>query len=109
MPSFPNISGGFIKSEILVFISHESNARHRKSQIFAGDIVVVRTGQAGIAAIVTPDFDGAIPAIVRFLDHMDRRIGRAIRAKQKLIALLNEQKQDIIHQAVTRGLDPKDC
>ena len=45
-------------------------------------------------------------AIVRFLDHMDRRIGRAIRAKQKLIALLNEQKKAIIHQAVTRGLDP---
>jgi type I restriction enzyme, S subunit len=45
-------------------------------------------------------------AIVRFLDHADRRIGRAIRAKQKLIALLNEQKQAVIHQAVTRGLDP---
>ena len=37
---------------------------------------------------------------------MDRRIRRYIRAKQKLIALLNEQKQAIIHQAVTRGLDP---
>jgi type I restriction enzyme S subunit len=45
-------------------------------------------------------------AIVRFLDYMDRRIRRAIRAKQKLIALLNEQKQAIIHRAVTRGLDP---
>jgi type I restriction enzyme, S subunit len=45
-------------------------------------------------------------AIVRFLDHADRRIGRAIRAKQKLIALLNEQKQAVIHRAVTRGLDP---
>jgi type I restriction enzyme S subunit len=44
--------------------------------------------------------------IVRFLDHMDRRIRRYIRAKQKLIALLNEQKQVIIHHAVTRGLDP---
>ena len=45
-------------------------------------------------------------AIVRYLDYMDRRIRRYIRAKQKLIALLNEQKQAIIHQAVTRGLDP---
>ncbi len=45
-------------------------------------------------------------AIVRFLDHVDRRIRRYIRAKQKLIALLNEQKQAIIHRAVTRGLDP---
>jgi type I restriction enzyme S subunit len=45
-------------------------------------------------------------AIVRFLDYTDRRIRRYIRAKQKLIALLNEQKQAIIHKAVTRGLDP---
>ena len=40
-------------------------------------------------------------AIVRFLDHADRRIQSYIRAKQKLIALLKEQKQAIIHQAVT--------
>ena len=45
-------------------------------------------------------------AIVRFLDHADRRIRRYIRAKQQLIALLEEQKQALIHQAVTRGLDP---
>jgi len=45
-------------------------------------------------------------AIVRYLDHADRRIRRYIRAKQRLIALLEEQKQAIIHQAVTRGLDP---
>lgn len=44
--------------------------------------------------------------IVRFLDHTDRRIKRYIRAKQKLIKLLEEQKQAIIHRAVTRGLDP---
>lgn len=45
-------------------------------------------------------------AIVRFLDDADRRIRRYIRAKQKLIKLLEEQKQVIIHRAVTRGLDP---
>ncbi len=45
-------------------------------------------------------------AIVRFLDHADRRIRRYIRAKQKLIKLLEEEKQAIIHRAVTRGLDP---
>jgi type I restriction enzyme S subunit len=45
-------------------------------------------------------------AIVRFLDHVDRRIRRYIRAKQKLIKLLEEQKQAIIYGAVTRGLEP---
>ncbi len=45
-------------------------------------------------------------AIVRFLNWANNRLGRAIKAKQKQIALLNEQKQAIIHRAVTRGLDP---
>ena len=44
-------------------------------------------------------------AIVRFLDHADRRIRCYIQAKQKLIALLEEQKQAIIHQAVTGQID----
>ena len=45
-------------------------------------------------------------AIVRFLDHANRKIDGFIRAKRKLIGLLNEQKQAIIHRAVTRGLHP---
>ena len=45
-------------------------------------------------------------AIVRYLDHVDRRISRYIRAKQRLIELLEEERQVIIHRAVTRGLDP---
>ena len=45
-------------------------------------------------------------AIVRYLTHIDRQIRQYIRAKQKLIKLLEEQKQVIIQQAVTRGLGP---
>ena len=44
-------------------------------------------------------------AIVRFLDHADRRIRSYIRAKQKLIALLEEQKQVLVHEAVTGRID----
>ena len=44
-------------------------------------------------------------AIVRFLDYLDRRIRRYIQAKEKLIALLEEQKQAVIHQAVTGQID----
>jgi type I restriction enzyme S subunit len=43
---------------------------------------------------------------VRFLDHWNGRLEKAIRAKRRVIALLQEQKQAIIHRAVTRGLDP---
>ncbi|TDA64112.1 restriction endonuclease subunit S [Sulfuricurvum sp. IAE1] len=45
-------------------------------------------------------------AIVRYLDHATHKIDRTVRAKKKLIAALNEQKQAIIAHAVTRGLDP---
>ena len=44
--------------------------------------------------------------IVRYLDHADSRIQRYISAKERFIELLTEQKQVVINQAVTRGLDP---
>lgn len=44
--------------------------------------------------------------IVLFLDWHGAHSAKLVRAKRRLIALLNEQKQAIIHQAVTRGLDP---
>lgn len=45
-------------------------------------------------------------AIVRYLDYVGRRVQQFVKAKQKLIRLLEEQKQAIIHRAVTRGLAP---
>ena len=45
-------------------------------------------------------------AIVRFLAWATNRLDRAIGAKRRIIVLLQEQKQAIIHRAVTRGLDP---
>ena len=45
-------------------------------------------------------------AIVRYLDYVERRIQRYAGTKRKLLGLLAEQKQAIIHRAVTRGLDP---
>ena len=45
-------------------------------------------------------------AIVRYLDDADQRIRQYVSAKERLIALLEEERQAIIHQAVTRGLDP---
>jgi len=44
--------------------------------------------------------------IVRFIRHLDSKVNRLIKAKGRLIELLNEQKQAIIHKAVTGGLDP---
>lgn len=44
-------------------------------------------------------------AIARYLDRADERIRRAIDAKRRLVELLTEQRQAVIHRAVTRGLD----
>ena len=57
----------------------------------------------GMAVVLPPIPEQA--AIVRFLDYADRRIRRYIRAKQKLVTLLEEQKQALIHRAVTGKVD----
>ena len=72
----------------------------------------VRIGQWDLSQARMREITFSIPplpeqaAIVRYLDYVDRRVRRLVRAKRKLIALLTEQKQAIIHRAVTRGLDP---
>ena len=44
--------------------------------------------------------------IARYLDWQTSRINTFIKAKKKLIALLKEQKQVIINEAVTKGINP---
>jgi type I restriction enzyme S subunit len=71
----------------------------------------IRDGQdlnfSNFASVDLPLPPPAEQAIIgRFLYHAKRRTDRFIQAKRRLIALLNEQKQAIIHRAVTRGLDP---
>ena len=46
-------------------------------------------------------------AISRFMRNESAQINKFIRNKRRLIELLKEQKQNVINQAVTRGLDPK--
>ena len=69
------------------------------------------TGLANINGEIIENVTLAAPplaeqfAIVCFLDHVNRRVQRYIRAKQNLIALLEEQKQTIIHRSVTGQID----
>ncbi len=44
-------------------------------------------------------------AITGYLDYVDRHIRRYVDAKRKLIELLEEERQAVVNQAVTRGLD----
>ncbi|HHK1257903.1 TPA: restriction endonuclease subunit S, partial [Pseudomonas aeruginosa] len=54
-----NVKPGAVVTENLVYLSEESNELHAKSKIFEGDIVAVRSGQPGTAAIVPKEFNGA--------------------------------------------------
>lgn len=54
-----NISSREISTDDLVFISESSNELHKKSMIFQGDVVLVRTGATGSAVVVPREFDRA--------------------------------------------------
>ncbi len=64
---------------------------------------IPETHLAALAVAVPPLAEQT--AIVRFLDYVDRRTHRYIRTKEKLTALLEEQKQAVIHRAVTGQID----
>ncbi len=76
------------------------------------DAMTGAAGQQRVPASFVANFAIPIPplaeqaAIVRHLDRADERIQRTISAKERLIELLTEQRQAVIHRAVTRGLDP---
>lgn len=113
---------GLISPDYAVFRRASSNVLTRffesvlKSSACRGELRIRSKGLVeGFWRLYTDDFYAIklplppLPeqsAIVRFIAHADRRIRRYITAKKKLIALLNEQKQAIIHRAVTRGIDP---
>ena len=72
----------------------------------------VGTAYPAIAESRLGSFEVGVPtsaeqaAIVRYLDDADGRIRAYVGAKERLIALLEEERQAVIHRAVTRGLDP---
>ena len=77
-----------------------------------------RNGRGIVADLWTTRFDEmkiiklAMPpkaeqtAIANYLDSVTSKRGQAISQQQKMIDLLNERKQIIIQNAVTKGLDP---
>ena len=70
-----------------------------------GPVPAINESQVENIRVHLPPLDEQA-AIVRYLDHADQLISRYISAKERLIALLEEQRQAVIHQAVTRGLNP---
>ena len=70
-----------------------------------GPLPAISEGEIGEIRVTLPPLPEQ-RAIAYYLDHVDRRMRLYVTAKRKLIALLEEEKQAIVNQAVTRGLDP---
>lgn len=54
-----NVRPGSIDTTEVVYLTGEGHRLHRKSELRAGDVVIVRTGQAGAAAVVPPQLHGS--------------------------------------------------
>ncbi|SFY52906.1 restriction endonuclease subunit S [Streptomyces sp. F-1] len=78
-----NVRSGWIDPHGMKFMSHESNEELRRSRVRSGDVLVVRAGSPGRAAVVTEEYDGANCASVLIL-----RRGRAM-LPQFLSAFIN--------------------
>lgn len=82
----------------LGFIQSLSKGIRERSTAFSYDIF-------GVQLLPIPPHEEQ-QAIVAYLDKITGDIDRSIEAQQKLIDALNERKQIIITNAVTRGLNP---
>ena len=78
---------------------------YRNGRGIVADLWTTRYSEMKTISIPFPSSDEQ-EQIVRYLDAMTAKINKLIRAKKKQIALLQEQRQAIINQAVIRGLDP---
>ena len=82
------------------------SSQDQKSRMGRGvSIMHVYSNQLKYLWLALPPLDEQT-AIVRYLDDADQRIRAYVSAKERLIALLEEERQAVIHKAVTRGLDP---
>lgn len=54
-----NVREGFINNSDWVYFSREGHEKNKKSELKAGDVLIVRSGYPGTACVVTPEFAGS--------------------------------------------------
>ena len=81
-------------------------SQDQKSRMGRGvSIMHIYSNQLKYLWLALPPLDEQA-AIVRYLDDADQRIRNYVSAKERHIALLEEERMAVIHQAVTQGVDP---
>ena len=113
---------GLVSPDYTVFAPRRASEVHVEffERVFRAPVFVEEFARrsrgigTGFNRLYTPDF-GAVPvvcpplteqrSIARFIRAADRRIRRYIRAKEKLLTLLGEQKRAVVHEAVTGRID----
>jgi type I restriction enzyme, S subunit len=95
-----------LNPRFLGYVADAPSSRNQKASMGRGFTVVhIYASELKRLVLAIPPL-AEQAAIARFLDHADQRIRHYIRAKQRQIKLLEEQKRAIIHRAVTQGVDP---
>lgn len=78
---------------------------YRNGRGIVADLWTTRYSEMKLIKLAIPPLDEQ-EAMVSYLDEQTGKIDQAIEREQKMIDLLEERKQIIIQQAVTKGLNP---
>lgn len=78
---------------------------YRNGRGIVADLWTTRFEEMKMIKLAVPTIEEQL-AIASYLDSVTSKIDRAIAQQQRMIELLNERKQIIINNAVTKGLDP---
>ncbi|MCE2435740.1 MAG: restriction endonuclease subunit S [Candidatus Latescibacteria bacterium] len=91
------------------FVSYLTQNNSFIDQVTANSVGIaypaIAESRLGSFQVAVPPFPEQT-AILQYLDQADERIRRYISSRERLIELLEEYRQAVIHHAVTRGLDP---
>ncbi len=93
------------------FLARTLESHHGRSYFYltakrTTNLAATNQTTLGLLPLFLPTVDEQTQ-IARFLDWKATQINKFIRNKRRLIELLKEQKQNVINQAVTRGLNPR--
>ena len=100
-----NMMGFLPKGHSSKWMYHWLSTVDLRMMVNPGAVPSVNEGQLEVLPVLVPPLPEQT-SIVRYLDHAEEQIQAYIGAKERLIALLEEERQAVIHQAVTQGLDP---